>query len=98
MVGHGSLKRNFLPPPLLPKSAHNSGIEIPATKGASSHPRQRCGMVDGAAWVGRQLVEIGGDGCERKKGREEIQKETSRGRERCATVKGTERSDFFSSK
>ena len=57
-------------------------------------------MVDGAAWVGGQLAEIGGDECERKKGREEIQKETSRERERerCATVKGPERSDFFSSK
>ena len=39
-------------------------------------------MVDGAAWVGGQLAEIGGDECERKKGREEIQKETSRERER----------------
>ena len=55
-------------------------------------------MVDGAAWVGGQLAEIGGDECERKKGREEIQKETSRERERCATVKGTEGSDFFSLK
>ena len=59
-------------------------------------------MVDGAAWVGGQLAEIGGDECERKKGREEIQKETSRERERererGATVKGTERSDFFSLK
>ena len=56
-------------------------------------------MVDGATWVGGQLVEIGGGGCERKKGREEIDKETSRERERererCATVKRTERSDFF---
>lgn len=55
-----------------------SGIAIPATKGANSHPRQRRGMVDGAArstvaCVGGQLVEIGVGGCERKKDRGEIQ-------------------------
>ena len=95
MVGHGSLKINFLPPP---KSAHNSGIAIPATKGASSHPRQRCGMVDGAAWVGRQLVEIGGGGCERKKEKRYKRRPGEGERDRRVTVKGTEKSFFFPSK
>ena len=35
-------------------------------------------MVDGAAWVGRQLVEIGGGGCERERERRDTEGDQER--------------------